>query len=345
MFRNASIISLAIISASLISFTLSNAPYYWLLLTTYFILQMPRGLQIRQAFQVISILIMSVLITPFIAIYPMIYSAILICVFIVAIYLYYINQTIAAFSKQLILLVPFSLLLASLSPFNTVDVIKFTCLNILIGGLLGIVFNKLYFKFDAASIFKSEIIPLIECLAKCTEMLANDFVENKMFPINPASSIMNVLIANQCTHSPEWIYSPGFNPGLRSGMRFFIIHLERISEILYSLDGLVKSSAAEQQWRPLALLLSNALQRNKDLLRTLIVYFQNQTPVHMSENYTSDMVELENHLHQVLPKELALMDIDPSHLVLAAVVREVKDMRSILLQLALITQKAIQPAL
>ena len=50
-------------------------------------------------------------------------------------------------------------------------------------------------------------------------------------------------------------------------------------------------------------------------------------------DYTSDIVELEKRLNNIVPANMELLDISADNLYLTAIVRDIKDLRGILLQL------------
>lgn len=341
LLRKIIVSSAALTTAALISFYLDQAEFYWLVLTTLIVMQIPHGSQTRTALQIVSIMIICVLAATVAQFNIILYSSLTSLTLITAAYIFWINRYSQHFTRYLLLLIPFTFLISGLYSVHSFELAKYRCLAILLGALTALVYIKLFLKFNAPKAFRKEIVPVINCLASATKKLAQDFAGKKMFPMSHDESIIKEMMENQCYHYPEWVYSPGFNPGLRSGMRYFLIHIERVSEILYSLDSLVSYHIPEDKWAGLADHLAAALERNKELLLIINGFFQNQIPISVDDGYTKDITELDDNLRQILPKELALIDIDPANLVLASVVREIKDMRSILLQLTLITQKSI----
>jgi hypothetical protein len=127
---------------------------------------------------------------------------------------------------------------------------------------------------------------------------------------------------------PEWVFEVGFNPGLRGGFRFFLVNLDRIIEIYYSLDALARSGFDAGIMQDMSACLKKSLEKNIELM-TILCEMTNDS------DYTSDIVDLEKVLRQNIPDNLELLDISTEYVKLTALVRDIKDIREILLQLVL----------
>jgi hypothetical protein len=140
------------------------------------------------------------------------------------------------------------------------------------------------------------------------------------------------LFWKQQNNYPEWVYEIGFNPGLRSGFRFFLINLDRIAEILLSLGYLIRQ-AEPDLLREISVSMSDTMNNNEELLNIMLTYFTNGKLEETSSDYTSDITALEQALHRNVPDSIELLDIQPGYINVTSIVRDVKDLRAILLQL------------
>src|SRR5262249_28366471 len=80
--------------------------------------------------------------------------------------------------------------------------------------------------------------------------------------------------------------------------------------------------------------MASAMEKNEELLAVLFDYFTHHHITFFSAaDFTSDITTLENTLRNVLPTHLELLDLSPDYVVLTTFVRDIKDIRQILLQL------------
>ena len=107
------------------------------------------------------------------------------------------------------------------------------------------------------------------------------------------TKIEAVLAAKQSLY-PEWVYEVGFNPGLRSGFRFFLVNLERVIEIFFSMNYLANSGIDTTLLKSFAKYLTDVIEKNNELIHVLINYFsENKLKDTKSESdFTSDMTRI-----------------------------------------------------
>lgn len=132
---------------------------------------------------------------------------------------------------------------------------------------------------------------------------------------------------------PEWIFQSGFNPRLRSGFRFFLVHLDQVMELLLVLDYQLHR---QSQSNPSVFEdhIKTSLQINNELLEILIAFFRNNQIRQSDADFSSDIKQLEKEWWEFLPGKLELLDLSENFLIQAALVRNIKDMRGWLLKLA-----------
>lgn len=137
---------------------------------------------------------------------------------------------------------------------------------------------------------------------------------------------------------PEWVYGSGFNPGLRSGFRHFLIQLEHAADLCCSMAFWFKSHSLEDKSELLKAIRAS-LKVNVGLLAGLsrtMHHHAEKTPRpvnDMNVDFVSDITELENTLQKRVPGSLELLDMSQEYVQMTALVRDVKDLREVLLLL------------
>jgi hypothetical protein len=138
---------------------------------------------------------------------------------------------------------------------------------------------------------------------------------------------------------PNWVYRSGFNPGLRSGFRHFLIQLEHASDLCcsagywFSMDESVADKAEFMH------AMRDSLKINGELLaglsRTMHHHAEKTLrPVNDTNvDFVSDINALEDVLKTLVPPSLELLDMSQEYVQMTSIVRNVKDLREVLLLL------------
>lgn len=179
--------------------------------------------------------------------------------------------------------------------------------------------------------FSKSLLPIFQGFIAYSDELAVAISEPTT--IAALSPFINCLMDWHHSSYPEWVLQPGFNRHLRGGFRYVLIHLNEISDAFLSLDYHVRHIAEIELLQDIVPALSAAIMKNKSLLSLIATFFAGQ-PIDQSEtNLTSDIADLYNAGRSVLPQSLELMGLNPDHLHLAALMRDVVDIREILLKI------------
>lgn len=328
--RKALSLALAIIVAAALKPFFGNA-FPWLLLSAFFISQtLTPGVPTRQSFYqlliIIFALIFSYLLMRSIEFpYPQLIG---ITLFVISaqIFLSDQNQSLSDFIK--IMLFSMITMISLLSP-NMVMSVQEDFLAVLVGGLIAIVCNQFT---KSNQDFKFDILPIVGLLSDhiaLQKTVSSEYAVNQERILNAQNQINKVLSS---IRYPNWIYAPGFNPGLRSSLRFFLIKLEQVIDLFFVEDYLVCQSLKEI---PTALIdqAQIALDKNAQLLVLIGNYFRDQFIHYTDEDFTQDIPILEKKLQEILPSNLELLNFSKDYIALIAWVRNLKDIRSLLLEL------------
>jgi hypothetical protein len=204
--------------------------------------------------------------------------------------------------------------------------------DVALGAFIGVACQVIIFPIKLELEFSKGVLPILNSMQAYSQALIEKIVdESSELYLEKRVEIENALQTQQGSY-PEWVYEVGFNQGLRSGLRFFLINLERVSEIFFSLDYLVSRGAAPLV-HDLQAEIKVVLQKNQELLSILIEYFNNKKFKKIDSDFTSDMANLEKVLQGMMPNDIEALTISPDFLVITAFVRDLRDLRKLLLQL------------
>lgn len=333
-FKNAMSVGICILMAIVIDYYFSFSKEYWIILSAFLVNQTTRGTALRQGLIIFMTIFTAIEVASLLSLYvraDIIYY-ILYALFILSGYMAFINRPQSGrsyfFESSFFIL----LLLALLTPVKTAEFMRYRVFDISIGALIGILGSAMVLPVKLDKEFSAGVIPILDSLREYTNALAACFVSfEQTHGMGEYKQKVEMTLQSQQGMYPEWVYEVGFNRGLRSGFRFFLVNLEHIIELYFSMNYLLARHVD-----PLGEVndhIVQSLKKNDELLEILIHYFQNNKLLEIQSDFTSDTIELEKSLNQVVPNNLELLAITPNNLLLTALVRDMRDLRGLLLQL------------
>lgn len=212
-------------------------------------------------------------------------------------------------------------------------------LDVLLGAGIGMLAMKLFSASTLPLKFSHGLLPVLQAMQKNTEILTHYFYDQTQLDsvMKSRIAVENALQRYESAY-PGWVYEAGLNPGLAPGFRFFLIHLERIIETLFSIDyTLSQKDLAENIFskNEIGIQMAEAMQKNQELINLLMVYFQQNRYALIETDFTADIAKLEASLQQGAPQNLEWLELSPDYLTLTILVRNIKDIRLGLLQLVM----------
>src|SRR3990167_1288937 len=206
-------------------------------------------------------------------------------------------------------------------------------IDIMLGVTIGI-WSQFIWPINLAKEFRADILPILQAMIHYLEAMITDFSHDTHAKnIFEKKVTLEKLLTKRKIY-PEWIFSSGFNPGLRAGFRFFLIRLDQVIELLLILNYQLHRQRKHDIDPPVLDFIIKSLHINVEILLMLVKYFKHNQINNTQSDYASDIAALEKSFWQMLPGNLELLDLAEEFLVLAALIRNVKDTRGCLLKLA-----------
>ncbi|MBX3708292.1 MAG: FUSC family protein [Gammaproteobacteria bacterium] len=339
-FQHALNVGLAVFVACIAQYYVSFSEEYWIVLTAFFVSQTTRGTPVRQGMIFLLIIMAAIFAASILrnyVVFPAWIYLVLAGLFITSGYVTFIHRPLPNQLYFSAILFSVVLLIATLSPVKTVEYTQNRMTDVLIGAFIGLLFTFLVLPVRAAKEFSEGVTPTLYLLNNYISVLCEIFQSNlteQQDCLDKKVALQQVLQAPKNAY-PEWVYEAGFNRRLRSGFRFFLINLERVTEILFSIDYILSREIDKLVLDALSESLVNAMLKNQELLTILLEYFATNQIKDTKSNFTSDISELEKSLHRLVPNHLELLSISDQNILVTALVRDVRDMRELLLQLVM----------
>jgi len=339
--RHALSAGIAILIAVIFNAFVSFSDGGWMILSAFLVNQTTRGTPLRQGLIIFTTLIIAIFVASILIMtikHTAIIEIILTITFILSGYFVFIYRPLSSKSFLFIMLFAWILLIATLFPASTLLLMRDRMVDVMIGAMIGIACSQWILPVRSESEFRQGMVPILKALIDYSHVLTHFFLQTESITKREVEekklAIENILQTSQDSY-PEWVYEVGFNPGLRAGFRFFLVHIERIIELFFSLDYFVAEQMDVNFLQELAAVFTTAMQKNAELLHVLLDYFANNQLTESQSDLTSDMTALEATVRRIVPQNLELIEISPDYVALTAITRNVKDIREILLQLVI----------
>lgn len=241
----------------------------------------------------------------------------------------------------------FMLFVSTWSPANSFVVLRAQTIDVALGGMVALMCRHALApsRFDVA--FSQGILPVFKLFKRKAAQWAACLgqAHDGMRPMQHDHGTLAKAFLPQTSHYPEWAYEVGFNPGLRAGVRSFLLNTEWLAELYICVDYLFVSqgerfaSVWDKGGHGLVLPLQSVVRNNNKLLSVLIGHFEKNALYDPGTDFTSDMLVLKRKLQSYLPGNIELLDISLDFVLLSMLYQDLDDMRKALLQLAMAISK------
>ena len=148
-----------------------------------------------------------------------------------------------------------------------------------------------------------------------------------------AKEKIKIIMQTYCHDYPEWVFKRGFNRFLRGGFRYILIHIDQVIDAFFSLDYYLSQPVDTYFMTSVAPQLQRVISKNTELLQIIHDFFAGANHALPPENITSDITDIQGSLKGVLPDSIELLEISPDYVILAALARDVVDLRELLLKI------------
>lgn len=206
--------------------------------------------------------------------------------------------------------------------------------QIVLGAFIGMVIGNIVFPVRTVYEFRQAILPILASLNNFAQWTMEWlWLETKNHQQSSSKNDLIQIINAMTTMYPDWIYDVGFNPGLREGFRSFLLSLEQAADLLFAIEYEVTNKLNMPLATDLASAMQTAMRGNMYLISALINYFNNRNISDDKSNYEDDVREMEKILQNHVPASIELLDVASQSFVMTAIVRHIKDLRSVLIKL------------
>lgn len=217
----------------------------------------------------------------------------------------------------------------------SMQTLRYQMLDVLIGSIIGLITMFIILPPKIIKDFNDGINILIHKLEVNTLLLTRYF-ENKtsLNEVILATDQVDATLSDCNSAYPDWVYDTGFNRELRGGFRFYLVTLDRVIEILHSINVMLPEFDA-LLFEDMLPYFEKSMLINHKILSSLHHYFAHGKKDNLTLDWKEDIVALEKTIQDFFPASEELIEISPQFYIVTALLREIKDLRRLLLDLLL----------
>lgn len=254
--------------------------------------------------------------------------------FMIAGMVVFYNRPLQDTSYFTIILLPLVLIIAIMLPAANLDLLASRLLDVLMGAGIGIACQQLIFPVRPYADMVAGLSSILQAYAEYSDALQLYFSGGKcQFQEKRALIVLSLQVSGGMY--PEWVYEAGFNPGLRAGYRFFLVNTERVSEVIFSIDSLIESGIKDHMTPAMWGKVAEVAAVNSKLIISLREKLNGKVAEQADMDLMSDVDALEKEAGMHLPGGLDLLGFTQEYAQMTTLVRDLKDIRKLLLQLLL----------
>lgn len=242
--------------------------------------------------------------------------------------------SIAQFSRTRI---PIELLIAVIIigtlifPSVSVQMIHARTFAIMLGGVIGLAGSILIFPTPVDVAFRKKMILLLALSSEYfSAILASVFDHT----LETKTSNAKHQLEENWKKFPAWIYDAGFIPVLQQGHRHFLVRMEQMRQILYSLHYLARYRYDERLLQPLQEPMQRYLEKVDKLFQAVISVLMLQTLSEGVEDISESFYALEDRFNEILPFSIEGLEVKQEYVSITQLIDELKELGKIVLILA-----------
>ncbi len=211
-------------------------------------------------------------------------------------------------------------------------------INVGFGSLIGYLAGQIILPVNIAAQFRAGLQPMLRSLLDYLNVIASR-IKHYYDPdgnMNVVTSRIELILSGGKEAYPEWVYAAGFNPALRAGFRFFLMRVERLMELLMSLNCIMDRINYHYIPEKAAHAIDQSMQKNAVLLDYVLNYIKSgKTLSVLDGDDEKDIRQLEVDVAAILPESIESLDLFQDYIEVAALVYAVRDFRKTILQVVL----------
>ena len=143
-----------------------------------------------------------------------------------------------------------------------------------------------------------------------------------------------IVVDNVFKKLPDWFYNNRLDIAIQIGRRYFLLKLERLGEILFSMHHLARHSFDEILVEKIREPVLQCAEKTKQFFGAFVTVLELAELKEGIDDFSEEIARFENQFRTAVPYSTELLDVSKDYVYLAEFIFELKELRRVLLKIA-----------
>lgn len=199
-----------------------------------------------------------------------------------------------------------------------------------LGAAIGLLANLLIFPAKPDVEFRKSVITILHVYSDYLAAIAQLMLGESYSAAEEKRKAVEKILQTQF---PEWVYEYGFNIELRQGHRHFLVLVERLGQILFSMHQAARYDYDKKTRQLLSGSLTECVKKATKMMNAMITVLELKKLTEGIDDFEQDIIQLEQTFQTAVAPSIELLDLSDDYMSLAAFIYDLKDLRISLLKL------------
>jgi|GEM_PF-3351717 len=223
------------------------------------------------------------------------------------------------------------ILLVLCMPFFPENWLYFRALDIMIGGAIGWAASLFILPVRIDDEFRKNTVPLLQACSSYLSVIVT-YVFDRSFEKEVLDKKNN--LEEIWGDFPSWVFEAGFSANLQQGHRHFLVRLEQIRQILFTLNHLARYNYEEEILLQLETPMKRYVAQITQLFDAISTVLVLQKLAEGVDDISVSFELLEATFKKVIPYSVESLDIGSDYICLAHLIEELRELGNLLIVLA-----------
>jgi uncharacterized membrane protein YccC len=202
--------------------------------------------------------------------------------------------------------------------------------DVCIGASLGIVINLIILPRHADVEFRAALLPVLQIYKEYFTAIISLLLDKNKTLVESKK----ILLEAQLQALPQWVYSRGFDSGLRKGHQYFLMKTYHLAEILFAMHNYARFNYDSELLDGMRDTVKICEEKVTHFLESLVAVFELKKLTEAVDDFAQDLRELDGKFQSLLPVSADLLDMSQEDSNFYAFIYDLQDLRNTLIKLA-----------
>lgn len=206
--------------------------------------------------------------------------------------------------------------------------------DVTLGSMLGMICHLFILPAQIDVEFRRRVAPILQVYEQYLKSISSLLFKKELNQrASDLESQVQSLLQSRTTLFPDWIYEKGLSITFQQGHRHFLLMIERLSQILFSMHYLARYSFDPDLINPIQEEINLYVESAQHVLQAIVKVLNLQKVNEQISDLKGELAQLEKMYKQEVPQPLTLSNLQSEEMMLAAFIVDLRDFRDTVIKL------------